>query len=160
MFETYMIPASKLYVFHTKTIVLPIPFAHDGLRRSSVHDGFGDNWCTTQRRCRRRHRGRGRRRRNANANANANAKAMPHNVSPLPGMSQPRFFPAFWLSSNVVSVPISVTRHATPRRNAMPRHATPRHATATPMPTPTPTPTPTPPRTIFLSIPLDFTRFF
>ena len=91
MFETYMIPVSKLHVFHTKTIVLPIPFAHDGLRRSSVHDGFGDNWCTTQR----RHRGR--RRRNANANANANAKAMPRNVSPLPGMSQPRFFPAFWL---------------------------------------------------------------
>ena len=47
MFENYMTPVRKLHDFYTKTIGLPIPFAHDGLRRSSVHDGFGDNRCTT-----------------------------------------------------------------------------------------------------------------
>ena len=46
MFENYMTPVRKLHDFYTKTIGLPIPFAHDGLRRSSVHDGFGDNRCT------------------------------------------------------------------------------------------------------------------
>ena len=45
MFENYMTPVRKLHDFYTKTIGLPIPFAHDGLgdRRGSVHDGFGDN---------------------------------------------------------------------------------------------------------------------
>ena len=48
MFENYMTPVRKLHDFFTKTIGLPIPFAHDGLgdRRGSVHDGFGDNRCT------------------------------------------------------------------------------------------------------------------